>query len=380
MAMNIPFNKPAYIDSSKNEILSSLESGNLSGRGPFTLKTEELLLQQNPKVSKVLLSTSCTHALEASAILLDLKPGDEVIVPSYTFVTSALAFYMHGAAIRFCDVRQDTLNIDETLIEELITKKTRAIVVVHYAGVSCEMDEIMKIAKKYNLKVIEDNAHGLFGKYKDKNLGSIGDLSTHSFHETKNISCGEGGALFIKNKGYIQRAEMVLEKGTNRTMFINGQVDKYTWVEKGSSYVISDILAALLYSQLTSIKKIQNKREELWKNYNNKLQDWSKEKGVQLPFVPEYCKQTHHMFYMIVPNKTIRDSFITYMRSQKISTTFHYLPLHSSKKGLEISLKNQQDCPISSLISDQIVRLPLFFDLKNEDQDRVIDAITSWDF
>lgn len=376
--MKIPFNKPAFIENSKNEILSSLESGNLSGRGPFTLKAEELLLQQNPKVSKILLSTSCTHALEASAILLDLKPGDEVIVPSYTFVTSALAFYMHGAAIRFCDVRKDTLNIDETLIEGLITKKTKAIVVVHYAGVSCEMDEIMKIAKKYNLKVIEDNAHGLFGKYKGNNLGSIGDLSTHSFHETKNFSCGEGGALFVRNKDFVERAEIIFEKGTNRSMFLNGQVDKYTWVDKGSSYIMSDILAALLYSQLLFYKKIQSKRELLWENYFDQLSNWSKENEIQLPFVPNYCEQAFHMFYMLMPSNQVRTEFIKYLAKNNISSVFHYLPLDSSSMGASIRLNDQADCTISKEVSQCIVRLPLFFDLNLNDQEKVISTVTKF--
>ncbi len=376
--MNIPFNKPPLIQDSSGMLLDSLNSGNVSGRGPFTLKAEEWLELNNPQISKALLTTSCTHALEASAILLNLKPDDEVIVPSYTFVTSALAFYMHGAKIRFCDIRKDTLNIDETLIESYINKKTKAIVVVHYAGVSCEMDMIMNLAKKYKIKVIEDNAHGLFGKYKGMNLGSIGDLSTHSFHETKNISCGEGGALFINNKDYLERAEMILEKGTNRAMFINGQVDKYTWVDKGSSYVMSDILAALLYSQLNSHKKIQAKRKELWLNYCNQLSRWAKDNDVQLPHIPDHCEQTFHMFYMIMPSKILRDRFIKYMNSKKISTAFHYLPLHSSKKGMEISLPDQENCPVSQIISDQIIRLPLFFDLKQDDQAAVINAITNW--
>lgn len=376
--MNIPFNKPAYIESSKNEILSSLESGNLSGRGPFTLKTEKWLLQNNPKALKILLSTSCTHALEASAIMLDLQPGDEVIVPSYTFVTSALAFFMHGAAIRFCDVRKDTCNIDETLIEGLITKKTKAIVVVHYAGVSCEMDEIIKIAKKYNLTVIEDNAHGLFGKYKGNNLGSIGDLSTHSFHETKNFSCGEGGALFVRNKDFIERAEIIFEKGTNRSMFLNGQVDKYTWVDKGSSYVMSDILAALLYSQLLFYKKIQSKREVLWKNYFDQLGNWSKANEIQLPFVPDYCEQTFHMFYMLMPSNQVRTEFINYLAKNNISSVFHYLPLDSSSMGASIRLDDQADCPKSKEVSQCIVRLPLFFDLNLNDQERVINTVTKF--
>ena len=246
--MKIPFNKPADILESHKEVMTSLQSGKLSGRGPYTEKCQNWFMNNNTNISGAFLSTSCTHALESSAILLNLSQGDEVIVPAYTFVTSALSFYMHGAQIRFCDIRPDTLNIDERLLEENISDKTRAIVVVHYAGVSCEMDEIMRLAKKHNLYVIEDNAHGLFGKYKGSNLGTIGDFSTHSFHETKNISCGEGGALFVKDRKFIERAEIIFEKGTNRSSFINGQVDKYSWVDKGSSYILSDLLASLLYT------------------------------------------------------------------------------------------------------------------------------------
>jgi dTDP-4-amino-4,6-dideoxygalactose transaminase len=378
--MKIKFNVPAYIERSNILLNESLLSGAVSGRGPYTKKCEEWLEKENPSISRALLSTSCTHALEASALLLNFKNDDEIIVPSYTFVTSALAFLLHDANIRFCDIREDTLNIDETLIESLINKNTKAILVVHYAGVACEMDKILEIAKKHDLKIIEDNAHGLFGQYKGRNLGSIGDLSTHSFHETKNISCGEGGALFINDSSLVQRAEIIFEKGTNRSLFKNGQVDKYSWVDKGSSYILSDLLAALLYSQLQTSSDIQLKRESLWAKYYKELSDWASINGVRLPYVPSYCKHTYHMFYMIMPNNETRNKLIQFLKTKDISATFHYLPLDSSEMGAKIRLNNQLDCPVSKEISDCIIRLPLYFDLGFEDQSKVIQAVTDFEF
>ncbi len=376
--MKIPFNKPADILESHKEVMTSLQSGKLSGRGPYTEKCQNWFMNNNTNISGAFLSTSCTHALESSAILLNLSQGDEVIVPAYTFVTSALSFYMHGAQIRFCDIRPDTLNIDERLLEENISDKTRAIVVVHYAGVSCEMDEIMRLAKKHNLYVIEDNAHGLFGKYKGSNLGTIGDFSTHSFHETKNISCGEGGALFVKDRKFIERAEIIFEKGTNRSSFINGQVDKYSWVDKGSSYILSDLLASLLYSQLINSDKIQLKRSSLWNNYFKSLSEWAVENEIRLPFIPNHCEQTFHMFYMIMPNNEVRNNFIAYLGDNDIVAVFHYLPLDSSVMGVKIKLDNQVECPVSEKISNCIVRLPLYFDLDYKKQDKIINAILNF--
>tara|TARA_B100001750_G_C15520780_1_gene611342 strand:+ start:5258 stop:6397 length:1140 start_codon:yes stop_codon:yes gene_type:complete len=370
----IPFNKPAFLPESRETMLHVLESGNIKGRGPYTKKVEDLLELTHPEISKVLLTTSCTHALETAAILLNLKEGDEVIVPAFTFVSSALAFYMHGASIRFCDVRSDTLNIDENLLEDHINENTKAIVVVHYAGVSCEMDTIMAIAEKNNLVVIEDNAHGIFGKYKGNDLGTFGDFSTYSFHETKNISCGEGGALFIRDEAMIERAEIILEKGTNRSLFIRGQVDKYSWSDKGSSYVLSDILASLLYTQLIFSESIQEKRQLLWENYFNNLDSWAKENNIRLPIVPDYCNQSYHMFYMIFPSQKSRNAFIDHLANYSINATFHYLPLDRSLMGTKIAIDDQLACPISDDLSKQIVRLPLFFDLSSQEQARVIKA------
>ena len=378
MSKRIPFNEPAYFSSSEELIIDTLRTGKLSGRGPNTVKAEKWLENENKDISEVFLTSSCTHALEMAAILLDLSDGDEVIVPSYTFVTSALAFHMHGARIRFCDIRQDTLNIDETLIEAAITEKTKAIVVVHYAGVACEMDEIMKIAKKYNLIIIEDNAHGIFGKYKGANLGSIGDLSVFSFHETKNISCGEGGALLVNNKDFLERAKVILEKGTNRSLFINGQVDKYSWIDEGSSYVLSDLLAGLLCSQLIESNEIQLKRQSLWSNYFDQLSSWSLANGVKLPFVPTYCEQSYHMFYMLMPNHETRNSFIHYLDQLNISSVFHYLPLDTSVMGVKIAVTDQSPNPVSEHISNCIVRLPLFFGLDSDCQSKVIKAVVDF--
>ena len=376
--MKIPFNKPPYLADADNELRKAIKSGNISGRGPYTKKCETLLHNIHLKSSKILLSTSCTHALEAAAILLDLSDNDEVIVPSYTFVTSALAFYLHGAKLKFCDIRTDTLNIDENLLEDLITPRTKAIVVVHYAGIACEMDKIMDLAKKKKIVVIEDNAHGLFGKYKGERLGTIGDISTASFHETKNISCGEGGALFINNKIYEERAEIVFEKGTNRSQFINGQIDKYSWVDKGSSYILSDILAALLYVQLQYYNEIQNKRKILWENYFLELEDWANSNKVMFPSVPEYCQQTYHMFYMIMPNQISRNKLIDFLKDNDITGTFHYLPLDISEMGKKIKLDDQTDCPNSKFISERIIRVPLYYDLSKNEQSKIIRTIKNF--
>lgn len=373
----IPFNKPPVLDASRQFINQALDSGMLSGRGPFTRKCEKWILSKYPNISGAFLTTSCTHALELSAILMDLSGDDEIIVPSYTFVSSALAYYMHGAKVRFCDIRKDTLNIDETLIEKAITKNTKAIVVVHYAGVACEMDVIMAIARKHNILVVEDNAHGLFGKYKGKDLGTIGDFSTLSFHQTKNISCGEGGALIVNSDEHLHRAEIIIEKGTNRSQFLQGQVDKYSWVDVGSSYVLSDLLAGLLYGQFIKSDEIQLRRQVIWQRYFTKLSSWASVNDVLLPIVPKYCDQSYHMFYMLMPNKSARDAFINHMSKKGISAVFHYLPLEKSKFGSKISLADQANCPISADISDKIVRLPIFYDLEIYEQALIIDTINS---
>jgi len=379
MLDNVPFNYPACFDDEVEFTVDALRSRWTGGNGPYTTRTQKWLKKRMPDMGDVLLTTSCTHALELSAILMDLQPGDEVIVPSYTFVTTALAFYMHGAQIVFCDIRSDTLNLDETKLEELITKKTRAIVCVHYAGVSCEMDVIMDIARLHNLIVIEDNAHGLFGKYKEKHLGTIGDFATQSFHETKNISCGEGGALIVNNERHIERAEVIREKGTNRSRFFRGQVDKYTWVDKGSSYVLSDILAATLYGQLTHVDEIQNSRKETWDVYWNEIKGWAEKGKVRLPFVPNYCQQTYHMFYLLMPSINARSRFIEHMKENGVSSVFHYLPLHESDMGKSIAKGGTVNCPVSSDTSDRLVRLPMFFGMNESQKSRVVDAVNRFE-
>jgi dTDP-4-amino-4,6-dideoxygalactose transaminase len=369
----IPFNKPAYIPESEAYVSEALKSGHLSGDGPFT-KRCHALIQQITGAPKALLTTNCTHALEMAAILLDLKRGDEVIVPSFTFVSTVNAFVLRGAKPVFIDIRPDTLNFDEMQLEALITPRTKAIFVVHYAGVGCEMDVINAIAQKHNLPVVEDNAHGLFGKYKGKNLGTFGAMATQSFHETKNVSSGEGGALLINNSIYDERAEIIREKGTNRSRFFRGQVDKYTWVDIGSSYLPSELVAALLCAQLEAAAKIQAKRKAICTTYRQKLAAWAEKLGARMPFVPDYCEEPSHMFYLLMPNLEIRTRFIQWMKSQNVLCVFHYLPLHLSDMGLTFGGK-PGDCPVTEDISDRLVRLPLYYDLSDSELTYVIETI-----
>jgi len=321
-----------------------------------------------------LLTTSCTHALDMAALLLDIQPGDEVIIPSFTFVSTVNAFVLRGARPVFADIRPDTLNLDETKLEQLVTPRTKAIAVVHYAGVGCEMDTIMEIANRHGIPVVEDNAHGLFGKYKGKYLGTFGCLATQSFHETKNFTCGEGGALLINDPRYIERAEIIREKGTNRSRFFRGQVDKYTWVDIGSSYLPSDILAAFLYAQLEMREQIQTKRRRIWEYYYKHLQDWARDHGVRLPIVPMHCEQSYHMFYLLLPSLEQRQALIDHLKKQGILAVFHYLPLHLSDMGRRFGGK-QGDCPVTEDVSDRLLRLPFYNDLCGEDQERVVEAI-----
>ena len=373
----IPFNRPFHTELSGKYMLDSLDNGWTGGDGPFTKKSQFLLEEQLVNTKKVLLTTSCTHALEMAAILLDLQPGDEVIVPSYTFVSSALAFYMHGAKIIFSDVRPDTFNIDESKLESLVTSKTRAIVVVHYAGVACEMDKILQIAHENNIVVIEDNAHGLYGRYKNKMLGTIGHLATLSFHETKSLSCGEGGALIINDDQYLERAEIIREKGTDRSKFFRGQVDKYSWVDKGSSYVISDVLAALLLSQLETSEIIQRKRMESWNYYNDILSTAFSSRKISPPVIPDYCEQSYHMYYLMLQNNTERNNLILHLKNNNIAAVFHYLPLHSSSMGSELGY-TPECCPVTTSISERIIRLPFYTGIEKQQIDRVVDSINNF--
>jgi dTDP-4-amino-4,6-dideoxygalactose transaminase len=309
-----------------------------------------------------------------AGLLLDIKPGDEVIIPSFTFVSTANAFALRGAKLTFVDIRPDTLNLDESLLESKITRKTKAIVPVHYAGISCEMDSILTTAADHGIAVVEDNAHGLFGKYRGEALGGLGTFGTQSFHETKNFSCGEGGALLINDERYVARAEILREKGTNRARFFRGQVDKYSWVDIGSSYLPSDILAAFLFAQFEAWQTIQAKRKSIWDRYMNGLKDWAIKEGATLPTVPRECEPSYHLFYVILPTMQRRDAFIAYLKSKKINTVFHYQPLHSSEMGTRSGGK-LGDCPVTEHVSDCLVRLPFFNGLSERDQDRVIESI-----
>ena len=371
--MTISFNRPTTVGKESEYMQQALQKSHISGDGQYTKKAHALL-EEVIGVSKVLLTTSCTHALEMSALLLDLKDGDEVIVPSFTFVSTINAFVLRSAKPVFADIRPDTLNIDETKIESLITPRTRAIVVVHYAGVGCEMDAIMEIARRHNLPVIEDNAHGLFGKYKGKQLGTFGVMATQSFHETKNFTSGEGGALLINDKRYIEDAEILRVKGTNRSRFFRGQVDKYTWVNLGSSYLPSDILAAFLFAQLEEREYIQSRRKEIWETYYRELEAWAEENSVKMPFVPAHCEQTYHMFYLLFPNLEKRQAAISFLKERGIQAVFHYLPLHLSPMGEKFGGK-EGDCPVTERVSDHLLRLPFYTNMSKEDQMQVIETL-----
>jgi dTDP-4-amino-4,6-dideoxygalactose transaminase len=350
----------------------------VSGNGPFTRKCQQRL-EETLGVSKALLTTSCTDALEMAALLLDIQPGDEVIVPSFTFVSTVNAFVLRGARPVFVDIRPDTLNIDENVVESAITHRTKAICLVHYAGVACEMEKILPIAERHRIAVVEDNAHGLFGRYLGRYLGTFGSLATQSFHETKNFTCGEGGALLINDAQYLERAEILWEKGTNRSRFFRGEVDKYTWVDVGSSFLPSDILAAILHAQLEARQMIQAKRLRLWNRYFEGLREWATETRVGLPIVPIQCEHPAHIFYLLLPTQEVRQKLIEHLNSHGIGSAFHYLPLHLSPMGQLFGGK-PGDCPVTERVSGQVLRLPLYFDLTEEDQDRIFAALHSFRF
>ena len=371
--MKIPFNR-ADIGKHDIELLSeSISAGHISGNGPFTKRAEEQITKTLGN-DRTLLTTSCTHALEMSALLLRFKPGDEVIVPAFTFVSTASAFMLYGAKPVFVDVRQDTLNIDLDQAEAAITTRTRAICVVHYGGVACEMDRLTKLAKDHNLILIEDNAHGLFAKYRGKYLGTFGALATQSFHETKNITCGEGGALVINDASLAERAEILREKGTDRTKFLRGQVDKYTWVDVGSSWVISDLLAAILFGQLSRADEIYEQRMKIWNRYHNELQSWAAKHDVTLPTVPEGCEHTGHVYHLRFQHGVQRDKFIENLKQLGIYAVFHYQPLHLSTVGRTLGGRDGQ-FPVTESAGDCLVRLPLFNSLTSDEQTYIIDSI-----
>jgi dTDP-4-amino-4,6-dideoxygalactose transaminase len=376
MSFSIPFNRPCLSGNEYKYIAQAIANGHASGDGPFTRLCNQLL-EQELQVPKALLTTSCTHALEMAAILLNCGPGDEVILPSFTFVSTANAFVLRGARVVFADIRPDTMNLDEKQLEPLITSRTKAIVLVHYAGVACEMDTICAIAARHGIAVVEDNAHALFARYRGKFTGTFGCLATQSFHETKNVTCGEGGALLVNDPQLVERALIVREKGTNRSQFFRGQVDKYSWVDVGSSYLPSDLLAAFLFAQLEARQEIQKKRRRAWDWYRLHLQAWALENAVRLPVVPAECEQAYHMFYMVLPSLAFRQSLISHLKAQGILSVFHYVPLHSSEMGRKWSAR-ETHCPVTEDVSLRLLRLPFYNDLTEAEQARVVAAVTAF--
>lgn len=369
----IGFNVPICIDESVDCIKEAINNRKICGDGEFTKKCSNWM-EKKFNSNKILLTTSGTSALEMAAILLDIKDGDEVIMPSYTFVSTADAFVMVGAKVVFVDINPKTMNIDENEIEKAITPKTKAIVVVHYAGISPDMDEIMKIAKEHNLKVVEDAAQGFMAKYKEKYLGTIGDLGCYSFHETKNYSMGEGGAISINDPKLIERAEIIREKGTNRNKFFRGEIDKYTWVDYGSSYLPSELNCAYLYPQLKKADEINDIRLSLWNYYANNLKDLEEKGKIEIQYLPEYSKHNAHMFYIKTRNLEERTELIKYLKENGIQAVFHYIPLHTSPAGKKFGVFHGED-KYTTIESEKIVRLPMYYELTRKDQDEVISKI-----
>lgn len=369
----IPFNQPLLREAAFLYMRQACATGHLSGDGPFTQRCSAQL-EEWLGARRVLLTTSGTHALELAALLLDVQAGDEVIVPAFTFVSTVNAFVLRGARPVFIDVRRDTLNLDEEQLEDRITARTKAIVPVHYAGVGCEMDTISEIARRKGVAVVEDNAHGLLGKYRGRCLGTLGRLAALSFHETKNFSCGEGGALILNEPADVTRAEVLREKGTNRAQFFRGQVDKYTWLDVGSSFLPSDVLAAVLLAQLEAREHIQERRRQIWEHYASQLREWAEENGVGLPVVPAHCEQPWHLFYLVMPSAGDQQALLGQLRQEQIMAVFHYLPLHLSRMGRRFGGR-PGDCPRTEEISQRLVRLPFYPGLSELDQARVIEAV-----
>ena len=374
--MEIPFNKPYFTGKEIENILLAKEYGQLAGDGIFTQRCSNWI-EESTGCYKALLTHSCTAALEMAAILIETKPGDEIIMPSYTFVSTANAFVLRGGIPVFVDIRSDTLNIDETLIESAITSKTKAIVPVHYAGVACDMDTIMDIADRHNLIVIEDAAQGVNASYKGKILGSIGHLGCYSFHETKNIISGEGGALLINDSSFANRAEIIREKGTNRSLFFRGQVDKYTWVDIGSSYLPGELIAAFLLAQMLKAKDITQKRIDIWNKYHASFQNSDMIDNIGLPTVPSNCAHNAHMYYLLLPNLNKRASFIGYMKERNINCVFHYVPLHTSPQGKKVGVCSGR-LDVSSDVANRIVRLPIWVGLSAQEQNRIVESTLSY--
>ena len=374
--MFVSFNKPPYIGKESEYVLDAVNKGHISGDGEYTKKCAKKL-EEFSGTKRVLLTTSCTHATEMAALLSDINPGDEIIMPSYTFVSTADAFVLRGATPVFVDIRPDTMNIDETLIEDAITSKTKAIVPVHYAGVGCEMDTIMDIARRHNLTVIEDAAQAIASTYKGKALGTFGDFGCYSFHETKNISMGEGGALLIQNEDLIEPAEIIREKGTNRAKFFRGQIDKYTWVNYGSSYLPSDMNAAYLWAQLENIDIIQKKRLSVWNRYKEGLSELEKKEYIEFGVIPNECTNNAHMFYIKVRDLEKRTDLLKFLRENGIEAVFHYVPLHSAPAGRKFGRFNGED-RYTTEESERLIRLPLFYSISDEEVEYIIEMLLEY--
>ena len=369
----IPFNVPPFLGTETDFLTQAINNHNICGDGPFT-KECHAGLEKKTGAAKALLTTSCTDALEMAALLLDIKPGDEVILPSFTFCSTADAFALRGAKLVFVDIRPDTMNIDENKIEDAITEKTKAIVPVHYAGVACEMDTILDIARRHGIKVVEDAAQAVMSEYKGQALGAIGDFGCYSFHETKNYSMGEGGAILIKDPAKIEEAEILREKGTNRSVFLRGQIDKYTWVNYGSSYLPSDMNAAYLWAQLKEADKINNDRLASWQKYYDAFEELEKEGFVQRPIVPAECKHNAHMFYLKAKDLEERTALISFLKQNDILAVFHYIPLHSAPAGKKFGVFHGED-EYTTAESERLLRLPMYYGLTDEDIDKVIDTV-----
>jgi len=374
--MEIPFNKPHIVEKEFDYMMDAINRKAICGDGYYT-KLCHKWFEENLPIDKSLLTHSCTAALEMAAILLDIQEGDEIIMPSYTFVSTANAFVLRGGVPVFVDINPVTLNIDENLVEQAITHKTKAIVPVHYAGMSCDMDKIMALAKKHDLYVVEDAAQAVGSLYKDRPLGTLGCLGTYSFHETKNIISGEGGALLVNDKSLVEMAEIVREKGTNRSKFFRGQIDKYTWVNVGSSYLPSDLIAAFLYSQLENIEKINRKRHEIWGFYHAVFAEYEAKGILRRPKIPEYCSHNAHMYYVLFNDLEERTKFMEFCRSKEITPVFHYVPLHSSPAGKKYC-KSPYDMSITNRVSDTLVRMPMFYDISDSNLNYISDVINEY--
>lgn len=371
---HVPFCRPYTPEDTIQLVRDSIQSAQLSGDGPFTEKSSRAL-ERITGAKRALLTPSCTDALEICALLMDIKPGDEIILPSFTFVSTANAFALRGARLVFVDIRPDTFNIDEHLAEKAITDRTKAIVLVHYGGVACQLDMFLAMAKRHGIRLVEDNAHGLGGYYDGRPLGSFGDLATLSFHQTKNIQCGEGGALLINDTSFLNRAQIIREKGTNRTAFLNGSVDKYTWVDVGSSYLMSDILASYLYAQLKEFQFIQTRRMKIWSDYATKLTKWARTNGFEFQICPEGSEHPAHLFAMTSPDSATRGWFLDHLAGFNVNAVSHYVPLHSAPIGKTF---RSQGLPVTDRVASCLIRLPISVTQTDHDTARVIDAVTQF--